>query len=259
MLKYLKLWWIYTLRATQIAMSSRLGVLVFSIGKILRFGLYIFFIVILVSESKTLAGYSLAEVIFFFATFNLIDTSAQFFLRDVYRFRSHVVSGYFDTYLIKPISPLFKALFGGSDVLDLVIMFLSIGFILYSGQQIAPSLAGIIIYIFLLFNAFIIALSFHIFIVSLGILTTEVDNMLWMYRDLTQMGRIPVDIYHEPMRSIITFVIPIGIMMTFPVKALMGQLSFQWIVLACVVSTTFFLTSLVFWKYALRQYTSASS
>jgi ABC-2 type transport system permease protein len=259
MKKYIRLWWIYTLRATQVAFTSRLGVVIFTLGKILRFGLFIFFLFLIVAKTKTLSGYSLWQVMFFYATFNFIDTTAQFFLRDVYRFRSHVVSGFFDTYLLKPMSPLFKALFGGSDVLDLSMLFLSIIFIIIAFQHFPLSLWGIVLYILLLVNSLLIALSFHIFVVGFGILTTEVDNMLWMYRDLTQMGRVPVDIYRQPIQWIITFFIPVGIMMTFPAKALFGLLTLPVVVFSLFIGIVFYTAAYAFWGYALKQYSSASS
>lgn len=259
MKKYIKLWWIYTLRMTQIAFTSRLGVVIFTVGKVLRFILYLFFLYALVSRTNSLAGYSLWQVLLFFATFNFIDTTAQFFLRDVYRFRNHVISGYFDTYLIKPMSPLFKALFGGSDVLDIPMIALSLLFIVITTSHMQITTGGLIVYSLLIVNALIIALSFHVFVVALGILTTEIDNTLWMYRDLTQMARVPVDVYHEPIRSIITFAIPVGIMITFPAKALLGLLSIQNIIIALVVGIGFLIGSVFFWQYALREYSSASS
>jgi ABC-2 type transport system permease protein len=92
-----------------------------------------------------------------------------------------------------------------------------------------------------------------------GILTTAVDNMIMLYRDLTQMGRFPIEIYHEPLRGILTFVIPVGIMMTFPTKALFGLLSIQGISIALALGLGLFVLSMKFWQYSLKQYSSASS
>lgn len=258
--KYLKVWWIMTIRASQVAFSSRFSALIFIVGKILRFLFFLMFIIILASKTKVISGYSIWEIIFFFATFNLVDTIAQLFLREVYRFRSYVVSGDFDYFLIKPLSPLFRSLFGGSDVLDMPMLVISIFFILFSEGKIGNvSLFGIGLYILLIFNAFLIAVAFHILVIAVGILTTEVDNTLWLYRDLTQMGRVPIDIYREPLRGILTFAIPVGIMMTFPSKALMGLLSIQSVVIALLVGVILFCGSFKLWQYAIKHYSSASS
>jgi ABC-2 type transport system permease protein len=260
LIKYFRLWWLYTLYTTQIAFISRVGVVIFIVGKLLRFFFFLFFLTAIVSKTKNIAGYSLWQIIFFYSTFNLIDTLPQFFMREVYRFRSLVVSGKLDFVFIKPISPLFRALFGGSDALDLSILTLSVFFIIFTSGKIGViTPISVILYFMLIVNAFIIALAFHIFVVSMGILTTEVDNTIMLYRDLTQMGRFPVDIYRQPLQTIITFVIPIGIMMTFPAKAMMGLLSTQWIILSFAIAAMLLTISLLFWKYSLKQYTSASS
>ena len=124
--KYFWLWWSFTSITTQIAFQSRFGAIIFLIGKLLRFAFFLFFLILLVSKTKTIAGYSLWQVIFFFATFNLIDAIPQFLWREVYRFRTYVVRGFFDYIITKPISPLFRSLFGGSDILDLFILLISI-------------------------------------------------------------------------------------------------------------------------------------
>lgn len=258
--KYFKIWLITTLVASQIAFASRLGAILFTIAKLLRFGLFLFFLILLLSKTRTIAGYSLWQVILFFITFNIVDTGSQFLLRETYRFRTYVVKGYLDYILIKPVSPLFRSLFGGSDILDAPILVLLTVFLIIALSQLGPvSFLSILLYLVFILNAFVIAVSFHILVLAIGILTTEVDNSIMLYRDLTQMGRVPVDIYGEPLRGILTFVIPVGVMMTFPAKVLMGLLSIQTVVIALLVGLVIFYTSFKFWQFAIRRYSSASS
>lgn len=258
--KYFLLWWFFTRITTQIAFQSRFGASIFLIGKLLRFFFFLFFLTILVSKTKSIAGYSFWQVIFFFATFNLIDAIPQFLWREVYRFRSYVLKGFFDYIITKPISPLFRSLFGGSDILDLFILFISVVFLVYSGIQLhAITFTGVFLYILLVINALLISLAFHIVVLSIGILTTEIDNAIFLYRDITQMGRVPIDVYQEPIRGFLTFIIPVGIMITFPAKGFMGLLSFPLLFISFFVGILFFIFSLLFWNYALKQYASASS
>ena len=109
-----------------------------------------YFLFVLLSATKTLAGFNFYEVIFFYATFNLIDVIPQLLLRETYRFRAYVVQGFLDYILTKPISPLFRSLFGGSDILDLPMLFLSLGFLIYAGLHLGPiTFTGVLLYIFL--------------------------------------------------------------------------------------------------------------
>lgn len=259
-IKYFRVWIKLTTVATQIAFTSRFGAMIFIFGKLLRFILFVLFLILLLEKTKTIAGYTLWQVILFYATFNLVDALPQFFLREVYRFRMYVVSGFFDYILIKPFSPLFRSLFGGSDILDLSILVLSVAFIFISfGNAAEVSLISILVYVLFIINAFVVSIAFHIFVLSVGILTTEVDNTVMLYRDLTLMGRVPIDVYREPISFIITFIVPVGLMTTFPVKAVLGLLSFNMIIFSFFLGLIFISLALIFWDYSVKRYTSASS
>ena len=258
--KYFHIWWVLTGHATQVAFSSKLGASLFIIGKLMRFAFFLFFLIIIISRTNGVAGYTLWQMVLFFATFSLVDNLTQFFMREVYRFRNYVITGNFDYMLTKPLSPLLRSLFGGSDVLDLIPLGLLLIFIGYSASQLPGVTPGsMFVYVLLVLNAFLIALAFHICVLALGVITTEVDNAIWIFREMTQLGRIPVEIYREPVSFILTFVLPVAIMISFPAQALMGLLSFQWVLLAFLFSGIILFLSYRFWHYALKQYASASS
>lgn len=258
--KYFHIWWVLTGQSTQTALASKLGASLFIIGKIMRFTFFLLFLIIVLSKTNIVAGYTLWQMVLFYATFNLIDTLTQFFLREVYRFRSYVVSGNFDYMLTKPLSPLLRSLFGGSDILDLIPLLGLVIFIGYIATHLGNvTVTSVLVYALLIVNAFLIALSFHIFVIALGVITTEVDNAIWIFREMTQLGRVPIEIYREPLSFVLTFVLPVAIMISFPAQALMGVLSLQWILVAFFFSGLFVFLSYRFWQYALKQYASASS
>lgn len=260
MKKYFNVWLKLTGASFQYFFVSRIGAILFLFGKVLRFTFFLFFLIILVLRTQVLSGYNLWQVILFYLTFNFIDSATQMVFREVYRFRQQVVSGNFDLILVKPVNSLFRALFGGADLLDMITLVPFLIFVGIAAYNI-PGLTftGVIMYIILVANALWIAMSFHIMVLALAILTTEIDHAIMIYRDFTGMGKLPVDIYGEPLRSFVTFVIPVGIMMTYPAKALMGLLSASGVVFAILLSLTIFSFSIFLWRYALRRYTSASS
>jgi ABC-2 type transport system permease protein len=256
---YLKIWLRLTLSSFQTAFVSRIGAALFTIAKVLRFIFFVLIVLLVVTRTKSLVGYTLNQSLIFFLTFNVIDTLSQLLFREVYRFRPKIVNGDFDLTLIKPMNPLFTVLLGGADPMDLMMLVPYLGILLMLIFQIQFSLISVLFYLLLLFNSFLIATAFHIFVLALGILTTEIDHAIMIYRDVTSMARFPVDIYREPLRGFITFIIPIGIMMTFPPKALFGLLSPIFIILSFAIGTLFIHLSLRVWHYALTQYASASS
>lgn len=260
MSKYFNLWLNMSLLQSQIALRSTFGASLFFIAKLLRFSLFIVFLLLIEQNIKTIAGYSLWQMVLFYATFNLIDTIPQALFREVYRFRQYIVEGNFDYILTRPISPLFRALLGGSDILDTPIIVLSLLLVSLSVINIGNiTTLDVLLFALLTINGLAIALSFHIFTLCMGILTTSVDHTIMVYRDLTQLGRFPVDIYLQPIRGILTFVIPIGIMITFPPQALMNLLNPELILVSFAFSFGFLFASLKFWQYAITKYQSASS
>lgn len=259
MKRYFAVWLRETRNSFETFFSSRFGAILFLTGKILRFFFYLGFLLLLVTRTKVVAGYSIWEIFLFYLTFNFIDSATQMLFREVYQFRQKIVRGDFDLVLVKPVNALFRSLFGATDLLDFITLIPFTLFIIYVATRI-PNITfwGAITYLMLVINAFTIAVSFHIIVLALAVLTTEVDHAIMIYRDIIGMGKIPVDIYDEPLRSFVTFVIPVGVMMTFPVKAFIGRLGIEGILSALSVSGIFLIISLSLWRYALRQYTSVS-
>lgn len=258
MKKYFKVWWIFAQNSFQSQASNRAALIIFLFGKFLRFGTFLFFIIILIGQTKALTGYNLYQTVFFFLTFNLIDISSQLFFREVYRFRTSILTGSFDFSLLKPLNPLFRSLTSGPDLLDFITLIPLIGAMIYLSPNLGNlTLINISIYILLLIIGFIIALSCHILVLALAVSTTEIDHAVMIYRDLNSVGRMPIDIFKEPLRGFLTFIIPIGIMMSFPVKGLIGLLSPTLIIYAVIFGLGLLFLSIKLWNLSLKAYSSA--
>ncbi len=259
MKKNLKIFWLLSKFSMKTMLDHRVGLIAFLVGKIFRFVVFFTFIYYLVSKTNYLLGYTLNQTIIFFLTFNFIDTLSQILFREVYRFRNLVIFGEFDNILLKPHHPFIRILIGGVDVLDAFLIIPYSLILFYFLIKTNVNFLNIIHYSILIINSLIIATSFHIIVLALGILTTEVDHTIMIYRDITRMTALPVDIYKEPLRFILTFLIPIGIMMTIPVKALFNLLSTQMLILSFFITFIFLEFSLFLWKMALKKYQSVGS
>lgn len=256
---YFKIWWMMSRNAFLVTASKKRVIFLFLFTKTLRFVFFFGFLYYLLQSTKTLAGYTQLQAIFFFLTFNVVDIIPQFLFREVYRFRPQIISGDFDLALVKPVNALFRVLMGGADIIDLILLVPLIIITFYIGGLLGPTSAQVLLYFILVLNALIIAAAFHIAVLSLGIITFEIDHTILIYRDLTNLGRLPIDIYRQPLQGFLTYLIPVGMMITFPAKALMGLLS-PWGALASLFfALSAIVLSLRFWKFALKKYSSASS
>lgn len=256
---YLKIWLIMAKNAILSWLNKRESVVIFVFAKVVRYFFYFSFLYFLVTKTNGIVGFSANEALFFTATYSLVDTIAQFLFRSVYTFRQLIVSGDFDLVLLKPVNPLFRSIAGGPDLMDLItippIMLVTI----YFGLLLNPTILHTTYYILLIFNALLVSMSVHIFVVSLGVITLTVDHLIMIFRDFSSMGRFPIDIYKEPLKGFLTFIVPVGVMFSIPSKALMGLLSPMGILSSLLFGLAFFVLSLRFWQFALKKYTSASS
>lgn len=259
--RLIKIWLMIASRAAQAQLLTNWAGVLFIVGKIVRFLLFFVFLFAVLSSAKTLAGYTREQVIFFFLVFNLVDIIIQFFFRGVYVFRPLVVSGNYDLDLLKPLPSYFRPLFGWTDVLDFITLLPLWGYFLWFifAHQLFAGFGNLLLFFLLLVNALLIAFAFHLFVCAVCVLTTEIDHLVWVYRDLSNMARFPTDIYQKGIQYVLTFTIPVVILITVPAKALLGLLSWQWVILSFVISGIALWGSLRFWKYALTQYSSASS
>lgn len=241
-------------------MSYGLGSLGFLAGKVVRLVFFFAYIVAIFKHTNSLVGYTLAETVLFFLTYNVIDITVMVFLRGVYSAKRTVEDGDLDYYLIQPCSPLFRMTSGYVDFIDILTMLP----VLVLFAMTWPKLPGIgplqlAFYLLLILNGIAIAFAMHIVVAALAVWTQELENAIWIYRDLMFLGRFPVDIYSAPMRWALVILVPIGVMTSFPAKALLGLLSSRWISYSIGVGTLSMAASIWFWHQALKRYTSVSS
>ena len=240
------------------AVSPQVFVMFF-VSKAVRYSVFSLMLYFLVSGIKITGGYTREQMIIFYLIFTFIDTFAQIIFREVYRFRPLIVSGDFDMVLAKPINPLFRSLLGGPDFIDVGILVVILIILINITSSLSIQPVYLIEFILLFINSIIIVLGFHIFALSLGILTTSVDQFMMLFRDLTSLTRIPVDFYLQPFQFILMFILPVGIIFTIPAKALFGLLSFPMIAGSFIIGMIFLILSYYFWEYSLKRYSSASS
>lgn len=256
---YFRIWLIMSKNAFLVMLNNKKLFFLFLLGKTLRFGFFTAFLYFLVIGSDRLAGYTVTQIIFFFLTFNIVDIVSQFLFREVYRFRHLVVTGDFDLILAKPYNSLFRVLMGGADMIDLVTIPPLIIATILVGKALGPTSIQAVSYVLLIINGLLIATAFHIAVLAMAIITLEIDHTIMIYRDLVNLGRLPVDIYKQPLRGVLTYLIPVGVMITLPSKSLMGLLTPLGFIISLILGLASFVLALRFWNVAIKQYTSASS
>lgn len=261
MYKYWRVWKQLSNLAISSYLSNRIDSVSYFIGKLIRFGFFLLLIFSIFRFTNSLAGYSKYEIILFFLTFNFIDVFAQAFFRGIYLFKNDIRRGNFDYVISKPINPLFYSLTRLTDILDILFLIPIIILIIYTIAKLNILITLIIIvkYLFFLCLGLIIVLGIHILSASITIWTMESENFIWFYRESITIGRFPPEIFPPTLQFIFTFLMPIVIIVAFPTKALLNNLTLSWSIIAILYAFAFFIIALLLWQISLKHYSSASS
>jgi ABC-2 type transport system permease protein len=83
--------------------------------------------------------------------------------------------------------------------------------------------------------------------------------LMWIFDSLIQTGRYPVGIYPGFLRIVLTWVIPVGFIITVPAQALSGSPGIPALAGGAGLAVFMLSLSAVFFRSSLKKYSSASS
>jgi ABC-2 type transport system permease protein len=81
----------------------------------------------------------------------------------------------------------------------------------------------------------------------------------WIFDAVMQMARYPVGMYPRWVRLLLTWVIPVGLITTIPAQAISGGLTWSMAAIVVVIAAVLMIGASALFRYAVRQYASASS
>ncbi len=91
------------------------------------------------------------------------------------------------------------------------------------------------------------------------VLSLKIDNITEVFYAFYEAGRYPVTIYRGAVRVLLTFVVPIAFVTTFPASALLGRIDQATTLIGLALAVGLTVGSNRFWNFAVRHYSSASS
>lgn len=169
--------------------------------------------------------------------------------------------GTFDFVLLKPADAQFLVSTTKFDVFRMVDFFTGIGLATVAFAQMGrfPSIGGVFAALVMLLASVVVLYSIWILVISAAFWVVKVDNLAYMFSAVFDFARWPVTVFKGVWRILFTFVIPIGIMTTYPAEALLGTLTPQLFVGTLLGALLFASIARMVWIRALGHYTSASS
>ncbi len=219
-------------------------------------------IVILTSKTKVVFGWSRDELIILTGAYSIvIGVFHAFFSRNFELFSDLVFFGKLDTVLTKPADDQFLLSFWRFSYSSLARVLLGIGFTLWMiiKNEIALTLMGIIGFFVLMIVGIVIIYAIWFTTITLTIWFPRLSNLVHLLFLVTGFARYPAEMYYGLKTYILFFLLPIILVVSTPTKALLNK-TLQGEVLDLIAfAIMLFFCSRLFWKFALKHYTSASS
>lgn len=244
-------------------MEYRANFLLATISSLASLGGALFALWALLRNDYAMPGWTFDQALVVVGIYTLLDGLQQTLLApNRQQISEFVREGTLDFVLIKPIDAQFWLSARKLSVWGLPNIGLGVAMIVYVGsyrldpavaplgylRMLPPLAAGIVIYY---------ALGY--LLSTLTIWFTQLSNVTHAMHALLEAGRYPIAAYPAAYRSFFTFFIPVAFMTTVPADAMLGRGEPVWVVGGIAIAVALMVAARLFWRYALRFYTSASS
>lgn len=238
---------------------NTLGALVSSTAS---FCLTILFVEIIFSQSPMIAGWKKEEIFLFTGIFRVFSALFSFlFLRSINFIPNKVKRGDLDFILTNPISSQFYLSFRHLRVYEFLNMLPGLGLIFYSVDvlhMVTLPIYWIILSLGMILGLFILY-AIYFSIATLAIWLGSFNSLVNIYSIMTTPLSLPVDIFGKNTSFFLTFIIPLGFIVTVPVKMLLTKSPLYLIFPGGLIAVLLLYCSILFWNYSLKHYSSASS
>jgi len=217
---------------------------------------------IIFSNTQTLGGWGIGELIALLGVFRLVNT---FMIALVWpnteKFNTSVRDGSFDYNLLTPVNSLFLVSFSRITIwrawdLVLAAILIVVG-VNMAGDSVTP--LSLLSFLFLTLSGGVVLYSLWIVLIALTFWFTKFDNNVTILQALLDSGRYPATVYPFWLRAIVTFIIPIAVATTVPLQALRGDLNGPQVLLFLGVGVVSFLVASQVWRFGVKRYSGASS
>ncbi len=222
---------------------------------------YIGFLVIF-QQTTTIVGWNKNEAFVLFGVYMLIDEIwFALFSRNLNMISEYIRLGTLDYILLRPVSTQFLVSLKELLLVSVPNVFIAFGIIGYYLHQadVQRTFLQVLIGGLLIVNSILMLYSIMIIAVTLAFWIIELKAFWELYDIFTEGARYPIGFYKEPLRFILTFIIPLAIMFTFPAQFLVKNLSWEFIILSFVVGGMLFFAAHKFFYFGIKHYNSASS
>jgi len=264
MIRYIKLYGIYVKKAIKSRLEYKndaiLGMISFLITNTVSFLTLTF----VISSIPSLGTWSMSELGFLYG-FAMMPRAIDHLFSDSLWYVGYwyVRNGLMDHYLTRPVNVLFQVVAEVFQPEAFGELFLGIVLLVVCGFNISFmwSIGSVVMLIVaIVFGSFIIT-SLKILTCSVAFWTKTSGVLMNMVYNFADFAKYPITIYHPIIRTIMTFIIPFGLIISIPIDTLINGTYNPWLISLSIIGIAIglFLVAFFVWCRGLKHYDSSGS
>lgn len=219
-------------------------------------------IVILTSHTANAYGWRREEILLFNGMYGIIVGIYHMFLSINMRRLSHVLRwGELDLILAKPLDTQIALSFWWIDFSMVFRVLMSVGYTLWFIFQLKLTISPLQIVSTVVLALFALILLYSIWYIVLTSLVwfPNLSNLVILLFSFESLARFPKEVAQQLVSYIFLILLPLTLVINTPTRLLLNRVTILEVIELLVFSMSLLYFSRVFWKFALRYYTSASS
>jgi len=230
----------------------------FVLSMLITLGFNVFFplaTILIYRAGASFPGWNIYEVLLIQSVFMLSNGLAQIMFNGVFwRTIQHSREGSFEIVLLRPLNPLFFLIASNFDPENF-------GLIIGGGVLFAfsiahtgiASLAAVGQFLLLFAGGFAVMAGMQMLMAATVFKWVGNSRIPEIFDSIMNFGKYPVTIFPQAVKSIVTYVIPVGMIGFFPASALLGQFE-PASLLAVIPCVLFMLFGIWLYQYMVRLY-----
>ncbi len=261
-MRYLRLWRRFAIIALVREAEYRVNFLISAAQGVAELALAVLSLLLLYRFTDQVAGWSRAQVLLLTGVYRLVDgLIALQIAPNMTAVSGYIRRGELDFLLLRPVSNQFLVSLRTLAPAEALNVLTGAGLALYAGNLAGVhwSLLGLATAALFICCGVTLLYALWFAIVTCSIWLVQVDTLDSLFYSLFETARYPVAFFKGGLRAALTFVVPVAFATTLPTQALLGTGDPRLLAVGLAMAVAALGATHLFWTFALRHYSSASS
>jgi len=246
------------------SMSFKVNFLLWMVVEVLWFVGQIVFFSIIFANVNQIGDWTKWEVVLLVGTHQIIAQIFQaFFFVNIANIPELVRTGKLDSLLVLPVDSQFAVSSKQFELDSIVnaIVGAAIVILSLSNLHLVPTPVAVLLYLTALIFGVAVHYSIMLTLAAISFWIVRAQGLVYGYFNFLNIARYPDVIFPKLFRFIFGWIIPVVIIANIPARLLIKPLGQPLLLVAhlAIASAIVFWLSRIFWRFALRHYSSASS